>query len=139
MTITDPSRASTPAQGPSTTPLPTIPRSLELSDMLSHYLVMPKISRGPRPNMGAKQVTAEVQRRMPFKFNTNDHAAVARNLGVRPPKGEPDRTIDNKFCEYVPAAKIYVYNQKWIDRVVELVSTVDGFLEATGRQPTVKE
>ena len=28
MTITDSSRASTPAQEPSTTPLPTIPRSL---------------------------------------------------------------------------------------------------------------
>ena len=29
MTITDPSRASTPTQGPSTTPLPTFPRRLE--------------------------------------------------------------------------------------------------------------
>ena len=110
----------------------------ELSDMLSRYVVMPKTSRGPRPNIGAKRVTEEVQRRIPFKFNTGNHAAVARFFSVRPPKGEPDRTIDERFCEYVPAAKIYVYNQKWIDHVVELVSSADGFLEGTGRDPTVK-
>ena len=34
MTITDPSRASTPTQGPSATPLPTNPRSLNIRDSL---------------------------------------------------------------------------------------------------------
>ena len=33
ITITDPSRASTPTQGPSTTPLPTNSRRLENSDL----------------------------------------------------------------------------------------------------------
>ena len=35
MSITDPSRAPTPQRGPSTTPLPTFTRRLEILDILS--------------------------------------------------------------------------------------------------------
>lgn len=111
----------------------------ELAETLERYVILPKAARGPRPNIGAKDVVAEVQRRIPFRFNTNDHAAVARYLGVRPERGQPDGSLDELFCDYVTAAKIYVYNQQWIDRVVETVSTVEGFRKATGRDPLPKE
>lgn len=110
----------------------------ELAETLERYVVLPKAARGPRPSIGGKDVVAEVQRRIPFRFNTNDHAAVARHLGVRPGRGEPDRSLDEMFCDYVSAAKIYVYNQQWIDRVVDAVSTEHGFHEATGRAPVPK-
>lgn len=111
----------------------------ELADSLAHYVVVPKATRGPRPSTGAKEVVAEVQRRIPFRFNTIDHAAVGRYLGVRPPKGNPEGSLDELFCDYVMAAKIYVYNQQWIDRVVVQLSTADGFREATGREPVKVE
>lgn len=110
----------------------------ELAKTLERYVVLPKAARGPRPGIGGKDVVAEVQRRIPFRFNTNDHAAVARHLGVRPGRGEPDRSLNEMFCDYVIAAKIYVYNQQWIDRVVDAVSTEQGFHEATGRAPVPK-
>jgi hypothetical protein len=110
----------------------------ELDETLQRYVILPKASRGPRPNIGGKRVVKEVQRRIPFTFNTNDHAAVARYLGVRPERGQPDRSLDELFCDYVTAAKIYVYNQQWIDRVVSEVQTADGFKRATGREPVAK-
>jgi hypothetical protein len=111
----------------------------ELDETLQRYVVLPKAARGPRPNLGAQQVVDEVQRRIPFKFNTNDHAAVARHLGVRPKRGEPDRSLDELFCDYVTAAKIYVYNQQWIDRVVAEVETAEGFERVVGRAPVPRE
>lgn len=111
----------------------------ELIESLSHYVVLPKTARGPRPSIGARDVVAEVRRRIPFRFNTNDHAAIARYLKVRPERGAQDRSLDENFRDYVSAAKIYVYNQRWIDRVVEHVSTREGFLEATGRDPVLAE
>ncbi len=111
----------------------------ELAETLERYVVLPKAARGPRPNIGAKDVVSEVQRRVPFRFNTVDHAAVARSLGVRPPRGEPDCSLDELFCDYVTAAKIYVYNQQWIDRIVEVLSTEKGFRDATGREPVFQD
>ncbi len=107
----------------------------ELAETLARYVILPKAARGPRPNIGAKEVVAELQRRIPFRFNTHDHAAAARHLGVRPKRGEADRALDELFCDYVTAAKIYVYNQQWIDRLVDVLSTPEGFREATGRDP----
>lgn len=109
----------------------------EVTDTVERYLILPKSMRGPRPNLGAKHVVAEVSRRIPYKFNAVDHAAVGRFLGVRPPKGEEDRSLNEHFCDYVTAGKIYVYNQRWIDKVVEQLSTEEGFREATGREPVL--
>ncbi len=110
----------------------------ELNDTIQRYLVIPKAARGPRPSFGARQVVDEVKRRIPFRFNTNDHAAVARHLGVRPERGEPDRSLNELFCEYVTAAKIYVYNQQWIDRVVAEIENADGYRRVVGRNPVRK-
>ena len=105
----------------------------ELAESLDRYVVLPKSVRGPRPNLGAKDVVAEVSRRIPFRFNTIDHAAAGRSLGVRPPAGEEERSMNEQYCDYVTAGKIYVYNQLWIDRLVKELSTEAGFLKVTGR------
>lgn len=110
----------------------------ELAESLAQYVVLPKAARGPRPNIGGKKVVEEVQRRIPFKFNTNDHAAAARFLGVRPERGEPEQSLDDLFCDYVTAAKIYVYNQHWIDRVVSEVNSPKGFERVVGRKPVAR-
>lgn len=108
----------------------------ELQQSIEQYVVLPKLVRGPRPSLGGQQVVDEVKKRIPFRFSTADHAAVARYLKVRPERGQADASLDELFCEYVSAAKIYVYNQRWVDRVVEQVSTPEGFRAATGREPS---
>lgn len=113
--------------------------SSELAKSLEDYVILPKASRSPRPDKGAKDVVSEVQQRIPFRFNTNDHANVTRHLKVRPERGQPDRSLNEIYCEYVSAVKVYLYNQAWIDRVVERIETPEGFREATGRNPVPKK
>jgi hypothetical protein len=58
---------------------------------------------------------------------------------VRPPVGEEERSLNEQYCDYVTAGKIYVYNQLWIDRLVRELSTEAGFLKVTGRVPVRNE
>lgn len=100
----------------------------ELGEAIQEFVVLPKIAQPPRPNLGAKQVIAAFQAQTGLKLNTDQHLSLARKLGVRPPKGGKDITAtDPKYCEYVQAVKVYLYNQKWIERVVEEVGTEEGF------------
>ena len=109
----------------------------ELEESLERYVVMPKVWKGGRW-FRASEVAVEVQRRTGFKFvAAPHHANAAVKLGVRPPKGEPDRTIDITFAEYVSSFKQYQYTQAWIDRLVELCSSESGFEEVTDR-PAVR-
>ena len=39
------------------------------------------------------------------------------------------------YCEYISAMKNYLYSQAWMDRLVGLLSTEDGFREALGTDP----
>jgi len=107
----------------------------ELEDVLTRYLVLPKVARGPRPNFGAKHVVDEVRRRIPFKFNTGDHAEVGRRLGVRSVRGKEDRTHEPQYAEWVTAVKVYLYSQRWIDRIVDELSDSERFHELTGKPP----
>jgi hypothetical protein len=111
----------------------------DLAESIDQYVVLPKPARGPRPSLGAKQVVDEVRKRIPFRFSTNDHAAVARYLKVKPERGEPDGSLDELYCEYITSYKAYLYNQAWIDRVVEQVSTEEGYREAVGREPVLSD
>jgi hypothetical protein len=63
------------------------------------------------------------------------HLAAARHLGVRPPSGKDDHTVDLQFAEYITSFKRYLYSQAWIDRLVAQLSTAAGFEEATGKEP----
>jgi hypothetical protein len=61
---------------------------------------------------------------------------VARAEGVRPTREEQDsKGPDGRYCEYVPAAKLYLYNEAWVDRLVDLLGTVEGYRKAFGYDP----
>lgn len=107
----------------------------ELAEVLDHYVVLPKVAAGARPNFAAMDVVEEVERRTGFKFHSGLHAAAARHLGARPPKGEADHTVELRFAEYITSFKRFLYSQAWIDHLVAQVSTPDGFRAATGREP----
>lgn len=104
----------------------------ELADVLEHYVVLPKLMHGVH-RFRPSDVVSEVQRRTGFKFDTNLHAEAARRLGVRSPKGEPDRTCDLRYAEYVSSFKQYQYTQSWIDRLVEACSDAEGYRRTTGK------
>jgi hypothetical protein len=111
----------------------------ELGEALEKYVVLPKVARPPRPNLGAKEVVKAVQVRIPWRFTLNQHAALGKTERVRPGSGAKDVSATNlKFCEYVPAAKLYLYNQDWIDRVVEILGTAEGYEESIGQPPQPK-
>lgn len=112
--------------------------SQELANTLTNVVVMDKPVRIKRPEYGAKRVVEKVSKRIPFCFNTNDHARVGRFFKIRPKKGHPDRSLNETYCDYIPASGIYVYNDLWIDKVVEQISTPDGYRRATGRDAIQK-
>jgi hypothetical protein len=107
----------------------------ELASMLEHYVVLPKVSVGGRPNLPAMHVVEEVRRRTGLRFHSGLHAEAARRLGARPPRGEGDDTVDLRFAEYITSFKRYLYTQVWIDHLVEQFSVPDGFMNATGSAP----
>ena len=105
----------------------------ELAEALDQYVILPKIAMGSRPNFAATEVISEVERRTGWKFNSQNHAEAARHLGARPPKGDPDRTVDLRFSEYITSFKRYLYSQAWIDHLVAELSSPDGFKATTGK------
>lgn len=110
----------------------------ELSEVIEDLVVVPKVARTARPNLGAKQVVAAVQAHLPFAFRVNHHTAASRALKVRPDSNAPDPAkTDPAFCEYVPAAKLHLYNQAWVDRLIGELSDPDRFEELTGFPPVV--
>lgn len=111
----------------------------ELGDALERFVVLPKVGRPPRPNLGAKEVVRAVGQRIPWIFNLTHHVGLAMSLGVRPKRGAPDKSAtDLRYCEYVPAAKLYLYNQEWVERLVGLLESADSFEANVGRRPQAK-
>ena len=103
----------------------------ELAETLERYVVLAKPTA--RPNFKATDVIREVQRRGDFKFNTQQHLQACRNLGVRPPAGEPETTLDVRYAEYISSFKLHLYSQAWIDRLVTEFAAPERFVELTGR------
>lgn len=108
----------------------------ELEEAVQQFVVLPKVSRSVRPNLGAKSVVDTVKKATGFKFNTTQHAFLARKLGIRPEKdaADPAKT-DLVYCEYISAMKNYLYSQAWVDRLVALLSTEDGYREELEAHP----
>ena len=107
----------------------------ELAEVLEQYVVLPKISMGARPNLSATHVIEEVERRTGYKFNSHLHVNAARYLNVRPLKGAEDGTVNLHHAEYITSFRRYLYSQAWIDYLVTEITTTDGFLAVTGRDP----
>lgn len=105
----------------------------ELEEAVQEYVVLPKLARPPRPNLGAKDVIRAFQNRTGFRLTLTQHLEIARSEGVRRSREEQDsKGPDARFCEYVPAAKLYLYNEAWVDRLVELLGTVEGYRKVLG-------
>ena len=108
----------------------------ELEEAVQQYVVLPKVSRIGRTNLGAKQVIKAVQEATGFRFNTNQHARVARKLKVRPAANAKDPAkTDLTYCEYISAMKNYLYSQAWVERLIAELSTEEGFRKAVGTDP----
>lgn len=108
----------------------------ELAEAVQEYVVLPKIARPPRPNLGAKDVIRSFMERTGFTLSLIQHLEVARAEGVRPTREEQDSKGPNvRYCEYVPAAKLYLYNEAWVDRLVELLGTPERYRKVLGVEP----
>ena len=111
----------------------------ELAEMLDRYVVVPKFAWSDRPNLSATDVIEEFQRRTGWKLNTSQHAEAARTLGARPPRAQPDQTVDLRFAEYITSFKRYLYSQVWIDELVRELQDPSDFERITGKSPKSHE
>lgn len=113
----------------------------ELADALDRYVVIPKVLKAPpRPNLGAKTVVGDVESRIPWRLTVNQHARLTRSLGVRPPSRASDPTVtDPRYCEYVPAVKLHLYNQAWVNRLVDLLAVKEDYEALLGCAPQLQE
>jgi hypothetical protein len=108
----------------------------ELAEAVTRLVVLARGARAVRPNLGAKEVVAAVSRRIPWRFGVRQLAPLARALGARPPAGAEDKTAtDARYCEYVPAAKLYLYSQAWVDRLVDLLTDPASYEAHLGQGP----
>ena len=104
----------------------------ELRETLDRYLVLDKpYARDAK--FRATEVIQEFQRRTGFHFYNNLHSQVARALGARPKRGQPERTVRLEWAEYISALKTYLYTQRWIDHLVSVMGTSEDYERVTGR------
>lgn len=111
----------------------------DLADSIDKLVVLTKVVVPKRPEHPAMYVIRTVEGRVPYRFTVTDHASAGRFFKIRPPRGEPPRSLDEEYCEYISAVKRYLYNDKWIERLIEQLSTPEGFREATGREPVTRD
>jgi len=111
----------------------------ELADTIDQCVVLTKVVVPKRPEHPAMYVVRAVEERIPYRFTAIDHASAGRFFKIRPSKGEPEGSLDDEYCEYISAVKRYLYNDKWMERLIEQLSTREGFREATGRDPVTRD
>lgn len=89
--------------------------------------------------MKAKDATDKIANSIPFEFNMDHFIRSYRNLKIRPgPRARnPERTND-QYCIYDHRHNDYGYTQAWVDRLIELCGTEEGFKQVTGRSPVRK-
>jgi uncharacterized protein DUF3644 len=110
----------------------------ELAEALDQYVVIPKVVRPPRPNLIATQVVAQVQSRIPYRFNMPMHTEATYRLNVRsrPAHAGPEK-VDERYCEYVSSVKRHLYNRDWVERLVGELSDAGAYESTTGRTPII--
>jgi hypothetical protein len=88
----------------------------------------------------ATQVTRLVEERIPFRFRgTNAFARVWKANKVRPASGSahPERT-DERYCVYDKVHNDYLYTDAYVERLVDELSTEDGYRALVGADPIRK-
>jgi len=83
---------------------------------------------------------AYIDSRSKFRFHMTHFARAWKKLGARPATGakHPERTLE-QYCVYDSAHKDYVYKAAFAEKVLEKISTREGFVELTGVEPVLKE
>ncbi len=113
--------------------------SEDLSLALKEYAVVTKVIRPERPSLIATQVLEAVSDRIPYRFTMPMHTAASRQLGARPASDGDQAKTDARYCEYVTSVKRHLYNNAWINRLVDELSTPDGFRATTGFEPSLRD
>jgi hypothetical protein len=88
----------------------------ELQEAVQEYVVLPKIARPPRPNLGAKDVIRSFQKRTGFRLTTTQHLDLARSEAVRPPRDAEDWTATDAATAnmYLLQSCISITKRGWI-------------------------
>jgi Protein of unknown function (DUF3644) len=86
-----------------------------------------------------KAAAKAVEEQIPFEFRTNHFARTWKTLGVRPDgkSKTPDKT-QTHYCIYVQAMSQYVYTPAYVQKLVSLLSTEDGYEATVGSKPRRK-
>lgn len=84
------------------------------------------------PKAAAEAVEAQI----PFEFRTNHFARTWKKLGVRPDGNSktPEKTQAH-YCVYVKAIRQHVYTPAYVQKLVELLSTEEGYMDTVGTAP----
>jgi hypothetical protein len=79
---------------------------------------------------------AEVAKQIPFRFTMAQFTWAWKALKVRPSGGAlaPEKT-DEKYCIYDDAHGDYLYSPRYIDKLVKLLTTEEGYRKTIGREP----
>lgn len=86
-----------------------------------------------------KAAAEAVEQQIPFEFRTNHFARTWKTLGVRPAGGSkrPEKTQAH-YCIWVPAMSQYVYTPAYVQKLVSLLSTEEGYRATVGSVPRRK-
>lgn len=90
----------------------------------------------------AREAERRVAAAIPFRFTSYHFLQAWQIKGIRPKDGRnsshPERT-DQKYCVYDELSKEYGYTEAWIKWLIKHCSAEEGFRQATGRTPALKE
>ncbi len=111
----------------------------ELRRALEEYHVLPKVILSEHPQLIPKQVVKAVADKIPYRFTIYLHTQASQNLGLRPRTKDYPTQTDLRYCKYIPSIGRHLYNEAWIKRLVEELSTPEGFRAATGREPQPRD
>lgn len=86
-----------------------------------------------------KAAAQAVEDQIPFEFRTNHFARTWKKLKVRPDgtSKHPEKTLAH-YCVYVKAIRQHVYTPAYVEKLVRLLSTEEGFKETMGTAPRRK-
>lgn len=86
-----------------------------------------------------KAAAQAVEDQIPFEFRTNHFARTWKTLKVRPDgNGKYAEKTLAHYCVYVEAIKQHVYTPAYVQKLVELLSTEEGYRQTVGTAPRRK-
>lgn len=86
-----------------------------------------------------KAAAQAVEDQIPFEFRTNHFARTWKKLGVRPDgKSKHPEKTQAHYCVYVEAIKQHVYTPAYVQKLVGLLSTEEGYKKTVGSTPRRK-